>query len=708
MKRVQTEDDKMGLIKNIRTGRELAKRNISINQLDQWIDQQFGGGGKTFTGVNVTTENALKYSAKWNSTAILSQTIASLPLIIYKKSANGNKKRATDHQLFDILHNQPNPEMTSFTWREMAMVHMLTWGNHYSKIEFDGMGWNIKGLWPLDPSRVKMDRSDRGQIIYRFRQLDGTERIYKDWEIFHVPGMGFNGRLGYNILNKSVESLGLGLALEEYGARWFDADSTPGGILEAPNRLSDPARENLKKSWKAIHGSLAGKHQLGVLEEGMKYNDTSKNPEESQALQSRKFQVTEEARWSGLPPHKLKDLEKATFSNIEEQQIEFVMDSIRLWVTRWEQVIDWKLLRKDERQTYFSEFLIEGLLRGDIEKRYKAYATGKQWGFLNSDEIRRMENMNPTKDGSGKIYWGPLNYKDASKMDEVDKPSQDNFQGDKKEIEEEKDEKKDEKKEEKMLETILEMRGKKPEAIRSVLLRQRIAESYKQLFRGATIRILMKERKAVEKIAKKAFEGRTIVNFNNEIDDWYLSEDTRDFVEKEFAKIYKSYAVEIYSEASKEVNNTEAMPATYEREVDRFIENTTTKYILSSRGQLKSVARIAEESEENSFDAIMQRIADWEEKRPDKVAGIETIAGMAGLSAFVYFSSGFRTEWVTVGKSCPYCDSLDGMIISQGDNFLSAGTVLEPDGAIHGPMTITRNISHPPAHNGCDCSVIST
>lgn len=693
----------MGLIKNIRTGRELAKRNITINQLDQWMDSMTGGGGKSFTGINVTAENALKYSAKWNSTAILSQTIASLPLIMYKKSKDGNKKRAEDHQLFDLLHNQPNPEMTSFTWRETAMVHLVTWGNHYSLIEFEGMGWNIKGLWPLDPGRVHMERSDGNKIVYRFTKPNGEDKVYPDWMIFHIPGMGFNGRIGYNVLKKSAESLGLGLAIEEFGARFFDADSTPGGLLEHPGRLSTEAKQNLKDGWKAIHASLAGSHQLGVVEEGMKYKDVSKNPEEAQALQSRKFQVTEEARWSGLPPHKLKDLEHATFSNIEEMQIEFIMDSIRLWVTRWEQVISWKLLRQDERKTFFPEFLIEGLLRGDIEKRYKAYATGKQWGFLNSDEIRRMENMNPTKDGSGKIYWGPLNYKDASKMNEVDKPSQDNFQGDKKLIEEPKDEKK----EEKTLETILEMRGKKPEAIRSVLLRQRIAESYKQLFRGVVIRILMKERKAVEKIAKQAFTGRTIVNFNNEIDNWYLSEKTRDFVENEFAKVYKSYSIEIYEEASREVNSTEEMPETFEKEVDRFIENTTTKYVLSSRGQLKSVARIAEESEENPIDAIMQRIADWEEKRPDKVAGIETVAGMAGLAAFVYFSSGFRTEWVTVGKSCPYCDSLNGMIISQGDNFLSAGTVLEPAGATNGPMTITRNISHPPAHSGCDCSVSS-
>lgn len=693
----------MGLIKNIKTGRELAKRNISINQLDQWIEQQFGGGGQTFTGVNVTTENALKYSAKWNSTAILSQTIASLPLIMYKKSKNGNKQRAIDHQLFDLLHNQPNPEMTSFTWRETAMVHLVTWGNHYSLIEFEGVGWNIKGLWPLEPSRVKMERSDGGKIVYRFRKPNGEDKIYPDWMIFHVPGMGFNGRQGYNILKKSAESLGLGLALEEYGARWFDADTASGGILEAPNRLSLEAKKNMKDSFKDVYKGLTGKHSIGVLEEGMKYHEVGKNPEESQALQSRKFQITEEARFAGLPPHKLKDLEHATFSNIEEQQIEFVMDSIRLWVTRWEQVISWKLLRQDERKIYFPEFLIEGLLRGDIEKRYKAYATGKQWGFLNSDEIRRMENMNPTKDGSGKIYWMPLNFMDASKSDEADKPSQDNFGGDKKLIEEPKDEKK----EEKTLEILLEARGKKSETIRSVLLRQRIAESYKQLFRGVVTRILMKERKAVEKIAKEAFTGRTIVNFNNEIDDWYLSEKTRDFVENEFAKIYKSYSVEIYEEASREVNSTEEMPETYEREVDLFIENVTTKYILSSRGQLKSVARIAEENENDPIEAILQRITDWEEKRPDKVAGIETIAGMAGLSAFVYFSSGFRTEWVTVGKSCPYCSSLDGMVISQGGTFLDAGTVLEPDGATNGPMTITRNISHPPAHDGCDCSVSS-
>lgn len=686
----------MGLFKNIKTGRQLAKRNISLDQLDQWMEQQVTGGRKSFTGVDISAETALNYSAKWNSTAILAQTLASLPLIIYKRTGETSKKRFPKHPLYDILHNQPNSEMNSFIWRETAMVHLVTWGNHYSWIEFEGQGWNIKGLWPLEPSRTRMKRSDNGRIVYQYRKPNGEEIIYPDWKIFHVPGMGFNGRSGYNIINKSRQSLGLGLATEEYGSRWFGTGSHPGGILEHPGRLSDNAQDNLKKNWKAVHGGLTGAHDLGVLEEGMKYHEISTKPEEAQALETRKFQVTEEARWSGLPPHKLKDLERATFSNIEEQQIEFVMDSMRLWVTRWEQCINMQLLRADERETIFSEFLMEGLLRGDIEKRYNAYAVSRQNGWMNADEIRSRENLNPIKGGSGKIYWMPLNMTDASKAGDM------SFMKSEDKVEEEGQE------EEKSIWQTLEQRGVGLRSMRSLQWRRRTADAYKQPFRDATKRILAVERKNVEKFAKKGFGERTIVNFNNDIDEWYLSDKTKDFVRKEFAGVYKSYADEIHKIASQEINSIEKPDEAFGAEIDKYIEHTSNRYIMSSRGQLKSEARKAEETETDSIEAINKRLDEWDEKRPDKVANREVVDGESGIASYVYFAGGFRTRWVTIGKNCPYCDSLEGMIIDRGGAFLMAGTAWEPIGANHGPISITSNVGHPGAHGGCDCSVMAT
>ena len=683
----------MGVIDRLKIMREAKKRDISLKQFGDMADAQLLGGLRTNTGMVVTPEIALNYSAVWNAVTVISQTIASLPLMVFRRTGPDERERFTNHRLYDTIHNQPNPEMTSFAWRETAMNHVLLWGNHYSFIENISKIGSKVNLWPLNPSRVEPFRNDAGRIIYKYRRLDNVEVIIPADKMFHLAGLGFDGRVGYSVISKAAESFSLGLSMESFGARYFGQGTHLGGIIKHPGRLSKEAKDNLKKSFDDVYKGLTGSHTTGVLEEGMTYEAFGIPPNDSQFLESRQFQTTEVARWFNLPPHKIKDLLRATFSNIESQQIEFVTDTIRPWLVRWEQVIGWKLLTENERRNIFAEFIIEGLLRGDIKSRYEAYAIARLNGWMTADQVRARENMNSTEDKSGTIYLVPMNMTNAADLLlPPEEPEDEPFE----EPEEGEDE-------EDALMLDIEKRGHSKVTVRSVRLRRKIGEAFKSRFFEAIKRIVAKEVKQMKKIAKKTLSERTQGEFNTQVDKWYLSEPVRKFIEAELAGVYESYAEEIYKVAAEEINSKLEADEAFRQEVQRYVENSTTRYIMSSRGQMKSVVRKAIEKELDAIEAVELRLARWEEKRPEKESRREIIAGAAGLASFVYFAGGFRTVWVTVGKNCPYCDSLDGATVESGGNFLEPGTEFQPEGAER-PLTTRGGISHPPAHGGCDCS----
>lgn len=379
-------------------------------------------GEPSRAGVDVSGDTALNVAAVFNAVNIIAGTIASLPLILYRRTGEDGKKRYPDHPLYNVLHNQPNPEMTSYVFREVLQAHLLLWGNAFAEIRRDRIGRTTE-LWPMSPPAVKVKRDESRQIYYELEEEPGRVRILPARDVLHIPGLGFDGRMGYSVLTKAREALGLGLAMEEFQARFYGQGTNVGGVLEHPGHLSDEAHKRLKKDMDDKHGGLAKSHSVLVLEEGMKYSKTAMPLEDAQFLESRVFQIGEIARWFNLPPHKLKELSKATYSNIEQQQIEFVMDSIRPWAVRWEQHIAWKLLREEERRGLFAEFLLEGLLRGDTKSRMEAYAVMRQNGVINADEWRGLENMNPIGGRAGTLYWKPLNMGDADSEDAIEPPA---------------------------------------------------------------------------------------------------------------------------------------------------------------------------------------------------------------------------------------------------------------------------------------------
>lgn len=362
-------------------------------------------GGRSASGASVTPESSITFAAVLACVRVLAESVASLPLITYHREPDGGKTRATDYPLYPVLHDAPNPEMTSVQWRETAMVHLCLWGNSYNEIVFDGAG-NVRQLWPLQPRDMTVKRVN-DQLVYEYRE--GGQRLitYGARQILHICGLSMNGLVGMSPIAIARDAIGLGMTLNDYGGRVFSNGARPSGVLEHPGQLGEQAYKRLKESFFEEYAGAGNAGKTLLLEEGTKFNPISFPPDDAQFLESRKFQIEEVARIFRVPLHKIGSLDHATFSNIEHQSLEFVVDSLRPWLVRWEQSISAKLLPDRDRGQYFSEHLVDGLLRGDIQSRYGAYAVGRQWGWLNVNEIRTRENMNPV-DG-GDAFLEPMN-----------------------------------------------------------------------------------------------------------------------------------------------------------------------------------------------------------------------------------------------------------------------------------------------------------
>jgi HK97 family phage portal protein len=378
-------------------------------------------GGQSYTGKQVTEESALTYTAVYAAVRILAETIASIPLHVYIRVGEDGKKRARGHPLYNILHNQPNTEMTAFSFWEVMMFGLLFHGNCYAEIESDSFG-DVTGLWPLLPQNMKVDRLD-GEIIYLYTLPEGKTVPIKKEQIFHVHGLSSNGLCGFSPLQMAREAIGLGLAAEEFGARFFSNGGNVSGVLEHPTELGDEGRDNLRRSFEETYSGLSRAHRLMILEEGMKYVRIGIPPNEAQFLETRKFQVTEIARFFRVPPHMLADLERSTNNNIEHQSLEFVKFSIIPWGVRIEQTILWKLFSAQEKKYMFAEFSLEGLLRGDIKSRFEALHIARLDGIITADEWRAMENMNPLTPEQLAKTWRPVNMVPADTPVAIQDPS---------------------------------------------------------------------------------------------------------------------------------------------------------------------------------------------------------------------------------------------------------------------------------------------
>ena len=394
----------MGILKSLFRSRDKPQNTLTAE------DYPFLLGPRSTSGKIVTDQTAMRITAVYACVRVLAESVAGLPLHLYRYVDENKKVKAVDHHLYQLMHDEPNPEMTSFILRETMMTHLGLTGNAYAQKIYNGKG-ELIGIYPLNPNKMTVTRDQAGRLKYIYTR-DKDELLFNTQptvilsadDVLHIPGLGFDGLIGYSPIEMARNAIGMAMSAEEFGSKFFENGASPSGVLEHPSTLKDPTK--LRKSWQETFGGSQNSGKVAVLEEGMTYKPISVSPEQAQFLETRKFQINEIARIYRVPPHMIGDLEKSSFSNIEQQSLEFVMYTLNPWVVRWEQSLTRSLLTdKEKKDGYFFKFNVDGLLRGDYASRMNGYATARQNGWMSANDILRLEDQDliPADQG-GDLY----------------------------------------------------------------------------------------------------------------------------------------------------------------------------------------------------------------------------------------------------------------------------------------------------------------
>ena len=673
-----------------------------VSQLDL---AHYLGGGTTWSDIDVDRLTVMGVPVVWACIKVLSESLASFPLVLYEGTEEGEtRKRAENHPLYDLLHSEPNPQQDMFMFKEQAMGHLGIYGNFYANIIRNGTGY-VQELWPLNPERIFAFRIN-GELLYRYRaspyfqtqdlffrwlQDSGIEvravevrDLYSRWleewegehekeiregtyvwktmgdkqfghgnqipgyfftsayasypdqvesiltedEVFHVRGMGFDGIRGYSPLEVQMQTFGLALGVKHFSADYFKNGGNPEVVFEHEHHLSEAAAKRLANSWRENHSRWGQKHKPIILEEGMKMAETGKDPDKTQMIPVQTFLVAEIARIYRIPPHLLQDLSRATFSNIEHQAIEFVQHTMRPWVLRWESAISRQLLSVKDRKKFYPQFLMDAILRGDAKARSEFYTALIGCGMLSPNEGRRMEQWND-RDG-GDTYYVPLNWQSAEAPAE---PETQPDTTDTSNIEPS---------------NPAEASGlSTPEqrTLRSVRSRRKTANTFENLLKEATARIVRKEKRDNIKALNEHVKNRSASSYDTWIKSYYDS--LPDYIKQQVTPVYQAFSNAIKTEISNEIDINDDVNPRDEHLVREYVDAFTKRYIGSSKGQLQEI--LTKTNPSDMYDQVSGRLDEWDNTRADKTADHEKVQAsnafakniykMAGVSSLIWASS---------------------------------------------------------------------
>lgn len=640
--------------------------------------------GSSAAGVRVTEEGSLQSTAVLAAVRILSESAASLPLVLYRREGR-NKTRATEHPLYARLHDLANSEMTAMEWRETTLAHTVLWGTAWNEIEYDGRG-RVSGLWPLRPDRCAWVRDERGALWLELRLTNGQQVRLPRYRVFSVRGLSGDGLVGYSPVALAMQAVGLTMAAERYGAAFFGNGARPSGVLEHPGRLSPKGREALRSDWTEMHSGLTNAQRVAILEEGMKYAAIGIPPEEAQFLETRKFQISEVARMFRVPPHMLADLDRATFSNIEHMSLEFVVYSLRPWLVRFEQAIYRDLLQPAERSTIFAKHVVEGLLRGDTTSRYAAYQAAINTGFMTRNEARELEDWNPLDGLDAPLV--PLNMIEEGQPLPTPEPAPTREAHDHPE-----------------LRMSADVSAPQPWETRAQQLgakRQDAMRRMVRLWEDAAGRAVKREaadiRRATGKLGKRS-QG----DFFTWLEGFY--KDLRGWLPDYFRALLMTYAEQMFADVSDELGDPVTVDDGRLAEwVDGYLANITEVWAVGGERQIRTLVMDAED-DQAAAEAVAQRMDDWESTKPGKTGLEQAFEAGNALVILGYVAGGVETlRWMARGDSCPLCKKLDGRKIPISGSFVDEGDTVDADGV--DPLPVVRKMRHGPLHQGCDCTVV--
>lgn len=635
----------------------------------------------TASGRAVTPAESMQLVAVYACVRVLAETIGTLPLFVYRRLEPRGRERDNRHPLYSILHERPNPLMTGVEFRECMMGHAALRGNAYAEI-VPLAGGGVE-LWPLRPDRMRVVQLSDREIGYLYRLPSGEERALPRSRVHHWRGLSSDGLIGYSPVALAREAIGLGLALEEFAARLFGNNARPGGVLQTKDRLSDEGAKRLKASWEEAHRGLEASHRVAILEEGVTWQSVSMNADDAQFLESRKMQTTEIARIFRIPPHLIQDLERATFTNIEHQGLEFVTHTLRPWLVRIEQAIKRDLLAED---SHYAEFLVDGLLRGDIQSRYAAYSVAKQNGWLSANDIRETENLNPiSADDGGDTYMVQLNMTPAGMLgqDMQHQEPQSDPQAD---------------------DPQRALRSAETRAAGSASNRLRLTARYRRLFVEATGRLVRREIADVRSALEHHLTRRDAQSFIAWARDYY-----RDFgpiAARTLGPVMAMFADVILEDAAAEIGSDDPQGTELQAFVAEIARAFGEHYAGQSLGQIQQQLRLAEEEGADPSEVIEERLQEWSEKRADKVADIEPVRLGNAVTRERWKRGGVRRiVWIRQGSdSCPFCRKLDGKTVGIEQTFAGDGDEIEGN-ETSGSLRVDRPTRHPPIHAACHCGL---
>lgn len=648
-----------------------------------------GYGEQAKSGVSVTEDTALTYSAVWACVRIISESIASLPLHLMRTEGR-NRYAATAHPLYGLLHSLPNQEQTAMEWRQMLFSQTLLWGTGFSEKVYDKRG-NLIALWPLLSRNMESSQRRPDGRWWGYRLPDGRlSWIHQDY-LHIVRGLSGDGVWGFSPIRvAAMEAVGLGLATEEFGGRFFSNGSHLGGILEHPGRLSVEAHGRLRASINEQHGGLTNAHRLKILEEGMSYKAVGIPPDAAQFLETRRFQVTEIARIYRVPPHMLADLERATFSNVEHLGQEFVTYTLRPWLVGHEQAIFRDLLDVPERVQYFARYNVNGLLRGDITARYQAYNTGIVAGFMTRNEARELEDWNPL-DGLDEPLV-PLN------MAGVEDGGRQKGEG-----------------EGKSDEPVVGGEGRSDGSVetRALEVRQervKVFNRFVRLFDETTGRLVRREtadiRRALPRLEKQGIEA-----FREWLATFYG--DLKAAVPGYYDGLLRTYAEQVFDSVGEELQRDAPTAEGMDEWFAAYLDNYATRYTVTSESVLRGDLNQAEADGAApavalglAGAAILARLDLWETTKANKTGQDQAFEAGNALALHGYGQRGVNTV-VWMGGDCPLCAKFNGTRQRIGTPFAQDGDTVDAGDGVTAALPVTRTIRHGPLHGGCDCTVMA-
>lgn len=665
----------MGLLK-----RAFTYSPSSLSRPEQWLVNGFGGT-ESAAGVRVSPDTAMYYAPFFAGVNLIASDVAALPLPLYRKDGRG-KARAEDHPLYPLLHDAPNPYMTAMTFRRTVTGHAITWGTGYAYAVTNNAG-DIVELWPLHPGRIypEITYTGNGRMSVWWLYSDpglGIQARLGPNEVLRVAGLGDDGIAGHSIVELARDSIGLGLATEIYGGKFFGNGSHPGGVLQKKEgKLSKEARDRLKSDWERMHQGLDAAQRVAILEEGLEWKSIGIPNKDAEFLETRKLQVTELSRWLRVPPHKLGDLERATFSNIESQQLDYVTSALMSWLVTWEQSIKQTLLTETERKAgYFAEHLTAALLRGDTKARFESYGIARQWGWMSANDIREIENQNPV-DG-GDEYLVPLNMVPAGQSAAPAAVQQ------------------------------AKQHLTAARVLRSGAVRRRIADAYRPLIIEADARGARLEEAEVAKLARKhlgergRLAGRDTASFIEALRILY-AELVTDRANKAWLPVFTEFAAEIATDAASDVGQDET--PSLDTWVAAYVASHVAYNTASAVAQIVEVAQQATADGLDVAEAVLTLLAHWVATRPERIAKWEGNQLLNAAAREAWKAAGVTDlRWNAHGETCGFCTDLDGTVTGIDQTFAAAGTELATASS-NSPLRIEHDMFHPPIHPGCDCTV---